>query len=97
MQPSAAHDEQGPDPFVLDPHIDSHPLLWKLDNALQGKDIIDVRSLNVCDGLSVQHIRMFWCFLAARACAHHRQRTVPKLMVPLHAAGRRHRAAGPEL
>ena len=31
--------------FESKAHANTHPLVWKLDNALQGNDVIDVRNL----------------------------------------------------
>jgi hypothetical protein len=38
------------DPFQTNSYLSSHPLIWKLDDALQGRDIVDVRcsSCNTC-------------------------------------------------
>lgn len=36
--------ESAHDLFGIDPHLQSHPLLWRLEDALRGSDTIPVRS-----------------------------------------------------
>jgi hypothetical protein len=46
-------------------HISTHPFIWKLENALQGKDVVEVRDVG-CRCLDLQHRLVTACCYSSR-------------------------------